>query len=212
MILDRDKTASFDVDAQKGFTPLCPSELPVPGGDTIAPALNSQAGLASVRLGSKDWHPSSAIWLAGRDKPQFSPVEGKNVDIRWNAHCIGGTRGSELLDGLPHPSEYDFFVWKGMEPDMHPYGACFHDLEGRISTGAVEFLKIKKIENVLVGGLATDYCVKTTALQLKNAGFNVIVNLDACRGIAPDTIDSAIKEMKGAGITVVEDLSGINSR
>lgn len=212
MNIDIKKTASFDVDSQKGFTTLCPAELPVPGGEMIAPALNKQADLASVRVGSKDWHPSTAIWLAGRDKPQFSPVEGKNVDIRWNAHCIGGTRGAELLDELPHPSEYDFFVWKGMEPDMHPYGACYHDLSDTMSTGVIEFLKMRGIENVIVGGLATDYCVKTTALQLKKAGFNVIVNIDACRGIAPDTIDSAIKEMKGARITVVEDLSGIISR
>lgn len=199
-------TASFDVDSQKGFTPLCPDELPVPGGDVIVPALNRQAGLASVRVGSKDWHPSGALWLADNDHPQFSPVQGKNMDIRWKPHCIAGTRGAELLDGLPHPSDYDFFVWKGMEPDMHPYGACYHDLGDTKSTGVIEFLKSRSIETVLVGGLATDYCVKTTALQLKRAGFEVIVNLEACRGISADTIHAAVEEMKNAGITVTESL------
>jgi nicotinamidase/pyrazinamidase len=153
MIIDYKKTASFDVDAQKGFTPLCPGELPVAEGDKIAQALNRQAKLASVRVGSKDWHNTNAVWLAGKDKPQFSPVEGENVDIRWNPHCIGGTKGAELLDELPHPSKYNYFVWKGMEPDMHPYGACYHDLAGKSSTGVIEFLKSRGLIQLLLAGL-----------------------------------------------------------
>ncbi len=204
MEFNREYTASFDIDCQKGFTPLCPDELPVPGGDEITYALNRQAEKASVRIASKDWHPSGAFWIADEEHPQFSPIEGKNLDIRWASHCIGGTRGAELLDGLPHPSEYDFFVWKGMEPDMHPYGACYHDLEEKNSTGVIEFLIMKKITHIIVGGLATDYCVKTTALQLKKAGFEVTVNLEACRGISVDTIEGALEEMKNAGITVAD--------
>jgi nicotinamidase/pyrazinamidase len=89
---------------------------------------------------------------------------------------------------------------------MHPYGACFHDLEEKMSTGVIEFLKSRGIENIIAGGLATDYCVKNTAIQLRKAGFNVIVNLEACRGIADDTILSAIDEMKKSGITVTDRL------
>jgi len=206
MIPDKSKTASFDIDAQKGFTPICPGELPVPEGDRIADSLNRQAEFASIRVGSKDWHSMNAVWIADNENPQFTPVEGENVDIRWNAHCIAGTEGSELLQGLPRPAEYDFFVWKGMEKDMHPYGACYHDLGEKMSTGVIEFLKHKGIENIIAGGLATDYCVKTTALQLKKAGFNVIVNLEACRGIAEDTIAAAVDEMGKAGITVADRL------
>ncbi|MFA5518791.1 MAG: nicotinamidase [Spirochaetota bacterium] len=206
MIPEIKTTASFDIDAQKGFTPLCPEELPVPGGDTIADALNRQAKYTSIRIGSKDWHSMHAIWIADENNPQFSPVKGKNVDIRWNAHCIAGTKGSEFLDTLPHPSEYDFFVWKGMENDMHPYGACYHDLDEKMSTGVIEFLKIKGIKTIIAGGLATDYCVKTTAIQLQNAGFNVIVNLEACKGIADDTTEKAIDEMKKAGVRVIDKL------
>lgn len=202
----KDSTASFDVDVQKGFTPLCPDELPVAGGDTLADVLNHQAGLARLRVGSKDAHPENAIWRADEKRPQFTQVDGPNVDIRWNAHCIVGTKGHELIDGLPHPADYDFFVQKGMEPDMHPYGACYHDLSERQSTGVIEFLRCNTIETILVGGLATDYCVKTTALQLRRAGFNVVVNLAACRGIAPETVRSAIEEMKNQGIEVVESL------
>lgn len=206
MLFNKQLTASFDVDAQKGFTPLCPGELPVAGGESLAGALNRQAGLARLRVGSKDAHPTNAVWKVEEGNPPFSPVAGKSVDIRWNLHCVPGTRGHELIDGLPHPADYDFFVQKGIEPDMHPYGACYHDLAERQSTGVIEFLKCNGIETVIVGGLATDYCVKTTALQLRRAGFQVIVNLAACRGIAGETIHAAVEAMAASGIVVVEAL------
>ncbi|MBT4838036.1 MAG: isochorismatase family protein [Methylococcales bacterium] len=204
--LNRNTTASFDVDAQYTFTSECPAELPVDGGVDIVSALNEQAEMASIRVASKDAHSPQAIWVANEENPMFSPVEGDNVDIAWNQHAVPGTKGFELIAGLPKPADYDFFVWKGVELDMHPYGACYHDLADKMSTGVIEFLKINKIETVIVGGLATDYCVKTTALQLRQAGFNVIVNLSSCRGIAEETIDSAIKAMKAAGIRVVNEI------
>jgi len=204
--LDFDKTASFDVDAQYTFTPVCPDELPVEGGTEIVNALNTQAKLAAIRVGSKDAHSPKAIWITTKNRPAFTPVEGKNVDIAWNQHAVPGTKGFELIDGLPKPADYDFFVWKGVELDMHPYGACYHDLGNQLSTGVIEYLKVKDITTVIVGGLATDYCVKTTALQLKNAGFEVIVNLDACRGIAQNTIEEATADMKKAGIIIIKNI------
>lgn len=204
MLLPEDKVASFDVDAQCCFTPICPSELPVAGGDEIAAELNAQAAFARVRLGSKDAHSPHALWVATDDAPQFSPVKGRDVDVRWNLHAVPGTKGFELLPGLPHPADYDFFVWKGVEPDMHPYGACFHDLAGRRSTGVIEYLKVQDIEQVIVGGLATDYCVKNTVLQLRDAGFAVVLNLAACRGIAPDTVAGALQEMQQRGVVFAE--------
>ncbi|MBD4503332.1 isochorismatase family protein, partial [Xanthomonas citri pv. citri] len=77
-----------------------------------------------------------------------------------------------------------FFVWKGVEPDLHPYGACYHDLAERRSTGVIEYLRQNGVSHVLVGGLALDYCVKNTALQLRRAGFEVLLYLPACRAIA----------------------------
>ena len=206
MLFDYELTASFDVDVQKGFTPLCPEELPVAGGEALAAALNHQAGLARLRLGSKDAHPSNPVWKASEAAPQFSLVAGKSVDLRWKLHCVSGTAGHQLIDGLPHPADYDFFVQKGVEPDMHPYGACYHDLAERQSTGVIEFLKCQGVETVLVGGLATDYCVKTTALQLRRAGFRVVVNLAACRGIAPETVQAALREMAAAGVALLREL------
>ena len=201
----KNKTAAFDVDAQYTFTPECPDELPVAGGTEIVEALNQQAEFACIRVGSKDAHSPKAVWVASDNRPMFTPVEGDNVDIAWNQHAVPGTKGFELIAGLPKPAEYNYFVWKGIELDMHPYGACYHDLADTMSTGVIEFLRAKGIETVVVGGLATDYCVKTTALQLRHAGFEVIVNLEACRGIANETVVQAIEEMTAAGIAIVKN-------
>ncbi|MBR9858033.1 MAG: isochorismatase family protein [Gammaproteobacteria bacterium] len=201
----KNRVASLDIDAQYTFTPICPDELPVPGGDTIADELNRQAAFADRRLGSKDAHSPQALWISNDKQPPFSPIEGANMDIRWPRHAVPGTRGFELLDGLPHPADYDFFVWKGVEPDMHPYGACYHDLAGRMSTGLIEYLRSQRISTVLVGGLATDYCVHHTVLQLLDAGFEVVVNRSAICGVADESSRHAIAEMIQRGAHFVHD-------
>ncbi|MBP8113501.1 nicotinamidase [Aeromonas media] len=201
--------ASLDIDAQKGFTPLCPNELPVAGGADIVAALNAQAALATLRVGSKDAHPANAAWVVTSPAAMLQPLDLPNADLTWPAHCVPGTSGFELLDGLPAPIDYDFFVWKGVEPDLHPYGACYHDLAERRSTGLIEFLQARGVSTVLVGGLATDYCVKTSVLQLRRAGLRVIVHLDACRGIAPETVASAHTQMIEAGAELAQTLTDV---
>ena len=201
--------ASLDIDAQKGFTPLCPNELPVAGGADIVAALNAQAALASLRIGSKDAHPANAAWVVTTPAAMLQPLDLPNADLTWPTHCVPGTPGFELLDGLPAPIDYDFFVWKGVEPDLHPYGACYHDLAERRSTGLIEFLQARGINTVLVGGLATDYCVKTSVLQLRRAGLRVIVHLDACRGIAPETVASAHTQMIEAAAELAQTLTDV---
>ncbi len=197
------RVACFDVDCQYCFTPECPDELPVPDALAIVPHLNAQARFASLRLGSKDAHSPKAVWVADSDDEQFAPVEGANVDIKWKKHAVPGTKGFELIAGLPAIPEYDYFVWKGVELDMHPYGACFHDFAKKMSTGVIEFLRARDITTVIVGGLATDYCVKNTVLQLLGVGFKVVLNLAACRGIAAETVEQAKKDMLQAGAVIV---------
>lgn len=199
--LDRVTTASFDVDPQRGFTPLCPDELPVAGGDQIAAELNAQAEFASVRLVSKDSHPAAAPWVAHSAAEIMQPVSGDypNLDIKWPPHCVVGTEGNRLIPGLPDESAYDLVIEKGLDPLMHPYGACYQDLAETISTGALEWLEKQGINIILLGGLATDYCVKTTGLQLLRAGLRVIINLAGCRGVAEETSQQAIEELRHAG-------------
>lgn len=201
------KVASFDVDAQKGFTPLCPDELPVPDGDKIVTALNEMATRADIRVASKDAHCSQAVWIVDKTSDMLQPLSYVNADKTWLAHCIIGSRGFELLDGLPKPEQYDFFVWKGIEPEMHPYGACYHDLQENLSTGVIEYLQRNEVEQIMVGGLALDYCVKTTAVQLAKAGFQVLVLLEATKAISKDTAEQAILQMKQLNIVVCDNFA-----
>lgn len=202
--------ASIDVDAQYGFTPECPLELPVPDALSIVAELNRQATFASHRIGTKDAHPRNAVWVASDEAPVLSPIEGPHVDVRWPVHCVPGTKGFSLIKGLPHPADYDFFIWKGVETDLHPYGVCYHDLKEKLSTGLIEYLHHHHIKTVLIGGLATDYCVKVTALQLQRAGFQTIVNLAASRGLTPETTQTAIETMRQQGITLIDSCEAID--
>jgi nicotinamidase/pyrazinamidase len=195
-------TASFDVDAQKSFTPLCPDELPVAGGDRIGGELNFMASLAGLRVGSKDAHSPQAPWVVADAAQMLQPTGLEHADLTWVSHCVPGTEGFTLLDELPTPYEYDYFVWKGVEPDLHPYGACYHDLHGKLSTGVIEYLNSRGVTQVIVGGLALDFCVKTTALQLAAAGFKVIIHLPACRAISEQGAAQAIQDMQQAGIAI----------
>lgn len=205
--------ASFDIDAQYCFTPLCPNELPSHEGHLIVPELNAQAAFASLRLGSKEGHSAEAVWVMSDEKPIWSPVLGEdNADIHFPAHAIPGTKGFESLEGLPPITDYDFFVWKGVELNLHPYGSCYHDLQEKLTTGAIEFLRFHQITTVIAGGLATDYCVKTTVLQLVRAGFKVILNLGACRGFHPETVASALVEMKQQGVVIVPSAGCLTPR
>ena len=204
--------AAIDVDPQKTFTPLCPNELPVAEGDTIGSELNRQAALASVRVLTKDAHPHNAVWVVDSHDKMLSPLDHPNADLTWVSHAVPGTVGFETIPDLPAVTEYDHVIWKGIEPDLHPYGACYHDLQEKLSTGLIEWLQAKAVKTVLVGGLATDYCVKTTALQLQASGkFQVIVNLAACRGIALDTVEQACIEMKAAGISVCDNTEAVKA-
>ncbi|WP_341502528.1 nicotinamidase [Gallaecimonas sp. GXIMD4217] len=195
--------ASLDVDAQSTFTPLCPAELPVPEGHLIADELNAQAALAGLRLFSKDAHCPKAKWVVADAADMQQPLPYPDADLTWVRHAEPGTPGFELIPGLPHPRDYDFMIYKGVEPDMHPYGACYHDLAERRSTGLIEWLTCHQVDTVLVGGLALDFCVKTTALQLARAGFRVLVNLAACRAISVEGESRARAELQQAGVELV---------
>lgn len=206
-----ERIASFDVDAQKGFTPLCSNELPVEDGHNIVDELNENAKFASVRICSKDAHPSKALWNADENNLPMTEMFGEeNVDMFWPKHCVIGTTGFELIDGLPEMCEYDMFVYKGCEPNMHPYGACFHDLPETISTGVIEFLNQKGIDIVIVGGLAFDFCVRTTIEQLINNDFTVIVNMASTRSVSVEDVNTIKKDMMESGVIFVENSEQLN--
>lgn len=202
---------ALDIDAQNTFTPLCEAELPIAGGDEIAAELNAQAALADLRVMSKDAHSPHAKWLCSCHAEQLRPTGLTDAPETWVAHAMVGSFGFELLAGLPKETEYDYCVWKGVSPELHPYGACYHDIAEKLSTGLIEWLHYRKADTLIVGGLATDYCVKATVLQLCRAEpqWCVIVNRAACRGIAPETIEQAWQEMAQAGAVLLDSAADI---
>jgi len=101
-------------------------------------------------------------------------------------------------------------VWKGVEPDLHPYGACYHDLAERRSTGAIEYLKVQQVDTVIVGGLALDYCVKSTARQLRQAGFQVLLYLPACRALTQEGAIAACGALAAEGVILCGDEAALD--
>jgi nicotinamidase/pyrazinamidase len=216
MEIRRIETITIDVDPQKGFTNLCPNELPVKGGEEIAGELNKQTQLGCRRILTRDTHNPNGLWIADEKNPQFSKVGLPNIDIRWNRHCQVGTEGMDLIPGLPAPEKYSLIINKGIDINMHPYGACYHDIEERVPTGLIEYILHHNMYFAIIGGLALDYCVKTTAMQLhrtfKNYGGKTIINLTATRAIDFEgSATKAIKEMQEAGINIINSSDDIKS-
>ncbi|MCG9577410.1 isochorismatase family protein [Vibrio tubiashii] len=207
--IDKTTTASIDVDPQKGFSELCPKELPVQGALEIVEELKRNHSKASVRLVSRDMHPPGAAWEAETPENMLEPVGLPEVDIKWNPHCVVGTSGVELLPGLPEIRDYDFQINKGIDPDAHPYGAFYHDQADTLSTGGIEFLRARQIETVIVGGLALDFCVKKSIEQLVEAGFKVILNLASTRAVFPDNANNVANALAEKGVILIEDAKGL---
>jgi len=207
--LSWNKSATFLVDAQQGFTPLCRNELPVPEGDLIVAECIATFERTKFKVASKDAHPSNASWLA-KDKNNIGTPTitflSPQMDLYWPKHCVVGTPGFNLIPGLPPIEDFDFIIYKGVERYIHPYSAVYHLLtpnskSNRISTGVIEFFKAKGITTVVIVGLATNYCCAGTAIDLVKAEFHVIMNLGGCRGIG-DT-NPAIDNMKYHGVEFV---------
>ncbi|MDC5854072.1 isochorismatase family protein [Vibrio europaeus] len=207
--IDKTTTASIDVDPQKGFSELCPKELPVQGALEIVEELKRNHSKALVRLVSRDMHPPGAAWEAETPEKMLEPVGLPEVDIKWNPHCVVGTAGVELLPGLPDIRDYDFQINKGIDPDAHPYGAFYHDQADTLSTGGIEFLRAKQIDTVIVGGLALDFCVKKSVEQLLDAGFKVILNLASTRAVFPNNANNVANALAEKGVILIENAKGL---
>jgi len=205
MKINYNTTASFDIDAQKGFTTICPTELPIKDGELIVSELNNNSKYCKFRIGSKDIHPNNAVWITRNSNENGTLIKKnenfRSVDLKWVSHCVIGTKGAELLDNLPHPMDYDFFVYKGIESDVHTYSPIYHDLQKTLTTGVIEFAKYNNIKTFIVGGLALDFCVGNGVIDLINNGFEVIVNLSSTKSIYDS--NEYILKLKEIGVKFV---------
>ncbi|MBI4436874.1 MAG: bifunctional nicotinamidase/pyrazinamidase [Candidatus Omnitrophica bacterium] len=175
------------VDVQNDF---CPGgALPVPEGDRIVPVLNRYIDkFHSTRLpifASRDWHPPIT--------KHFKAYGGN-----WPPHCVQGTRGAQFHPHLALPKDVEV-VSKGMNPEKDSYSS-FQAFTAD-GTDFSTLLKERGIQQLFVGGLATDYCVKQTVLDALREGFGVVLLEDAVRGVDLNSGDSekALEEMRKSG-------------
>jgi nicotinamidase/pyrazinamidase len=122
----------------------------------------------------------------------------------WPDHCVQGTHGAELVSALERARIARIFQ-KGTDPEIDSYSG-FLDADHKHSTGLADYLHERGVDEVHIAGLATDYCVKYTALDAAQLGFRTHVIEDGCRGVNLNPQDSAtaLEEMKTAGVRIVK--------
>lgn len=191
------------VDMQNDF---CPGgALAVKEGDQIVVLINKLQSKFDLVVATQDWHP--------RNHKSFARNNGKKVgevielnglkQILWPDHCVQGTEGAELRKDLDTAKIQKIFQ-KGTDPNIDSYSGFF-DNGHKKATGLGEYLKKQGVDSVYIVGLATDYCVKFTALDAVELGFKTYLIQDACRGVnlQKDDADHAIQEMKAKGVVIV---------
>lgn len=203
----KQKSALLVVDFQNGF---CPGgNLAVEGGDEIAPLINGliRNGEYDVIVASQDWHPadhgSFASQHPGKKVFEMGELSGK-PQVMWPDHCVQGTVDAEFHPDLDI-SKVHYIQRKGLNPLVDSYSA-FRDNDQAAVTGLADWLIAQGITELDVCGIATEYCVKFSALDAKDMlpGVNVRFIEDASRGIDPAAISAAIEEMEAAGIASIQ--------
>jgi nicotinamidase/pyrazinamidase len=192
------------VDLQNDFVPG--GALPVPEGDKIVPLINQLQKHFEFVVATQDWHPANHGSFA-RNHEQRRPGESVSLNglpqILWPVHCVQNTSGAAFLPGLDMSRIRKIFQ-KGSDPAIDSYSGFF-DNGHRKATGLDQYLRSSKIEEVYIAGLATDYCVKFTAMDAVQLGFKTYLIQDACRGVNmnPNDAAKALEEMRGAGVRVL---------
>ncbi len=204
----KDGTGVIVVDIQGDFTIWKKGALAVEGTDEAYVKAVENATRDLARAGfpvfaTQDWHPSNHISFYTNHKGNnaFETVEiNGRTQVLWPPHCVQGTENAEVLldKGLIVAT-----IKKGQDPRYDSYSG-FQDDGGKY-TELDEILKKHGIKTLIIYGLATDYCVKATAIDAIEAGYKVIVVKSLCRAVDPDSGRAAIEEMKKRGIDVVED-------
>lgn len=201
------KTAVVVVDVQGDFTEWARGSLAVPATgrdylDRVEEATRRFSKLWPV-FATQDWHPPDHISFytnhPGRKPFEAIQVEGR-TQVLWPPHCVHGTPGAKIL------IDNNLFlgvIQKGRDRRFDSYSG-FKD-DGGNPTELDAILRLHGIERIILYGLATDYCVRATALDARALGYEVWLIEDLCRGVSPDTTEAAIKEMRAAGVKVVKE-------
>lgn len=197
-------TALVVVDVQNDFLPG--GALAVPHGDEVVPVANRVAPWFDLVVATQDWHPpdhgSFAANHPGREPGEVIDLYGIS-QVLWPVHCVQETPGAELAAALD-TSRFAAVFRKGTDPRIDSYSGFF-DNGHRRATGLGDWLRDRGVEDLVVLGLATDYCVKYTALDGRGLGFRVTLLTDGCRGIelVRGDVVRAIESMVRSGVRAV---------
>ena len=191
------------IDAQYGFMPG--GGLPVAGGDAIVPVINRIAPRFANAVLTQDWHPADHISFAANHAGR-QPFETITLpygpQVLWPTHCVQGTRDAALHDDLRVP-QAQLILRKGFHRDVDSYSAFME--ADRTTTGLAAYLQARGISQLVLCGLATDYCVAWSALDARAAGFEVAVVEDACRAIDLNgSLAKAWADMGAAGVQRIQ--------
>ena len=192
------------VDLQNDFLPA--GALPVPDGDQVIPLANQIMQRFDLVVATQDWHPSNHASFAaihpGKMPGDVIDLDGLQQTL-WPVHCVQNTVGSAFAPGLDI-SRVRKIIRKGTDPGIDSYSGFF-DNGHRKSTGLDFYLKQAGVTETFILGLATDYCVKFTAMDALELGFATYVLVDACRGVELQTGDvaAALHDMATAGVQII---------
>ena len=197
------------VDIQGDFTQLKNGTLAVKGTDeayikAIEENTRKLKAAGFPIYATQDWHPANhaSFFTNHKGGKAFDVIKLHGKDqILWPPHCVQNTPGAEIL---LDKKLFKAVVRKGMDPQYDSYSG-FQDDRGK-KTEMDNILKKDEIKKVVLYGIATDYCVRATALDAVDAGYTVVLIKHLCRGVAADTSQKAIDEMKAKGVAILDDL------
>lgn len=190
------------IDVQNDF---CPGgALAVAGGDEVVAPINAMMDDFDAVILTQDWHPAGHSSFAS-SHPGKAPFEMIDMpygpQVLWPDHCVQGTDGAAFHPGLR--TDADLIIRKGFRSAIDSYSAFFEN-DRETPTGLKGYLDTRGLSKVTLVGLATDFCVHYSAVDAAQLGLDVIVRLDACRGIDMDgSMAAAEQAMRTAGVVLI---------
>jgi len=193
------------VDIQNDFMPF--GALPVTDGDAVVPVANALIPRFGLVVATQDWHPANhGSFASAHDNARVGDLVllGEIDQLLWPDHCVQGMPGASFHSALD-VAGIDRVVRKGTDPRIDSYSGFFDNGHKR-ATGLGDFLESHAVADVVVLGLATDFCVRATALDAVGLGFGVTLVTDGCRAVNadPGSGERAVAEMRAAGVKLVE--------
>lgn len=180
-------TALIIVDLQFDFME---GTLAVPDAHAVIDPIESAIGFVDEVVLTRDWHPENHCSFS--DEPQF-------VDKSWPVHCVQGTEGAMIHPYISRLVEGSPVFSKGMNSEVEEYSGFAGGHDG---LSLLDYLDLHGVGILYIAGLATDYCVKATALDAADAGFSTCVLADAVRGVDPTATLVAAGDMADFGVAI----------